>query len=107
MAYKIYKYTLEITPHQTLELPKGSTILSVANQYERLVLYASVDTEEAISTSEVDVFIVNTGDIIDARANEFLGTVMFGDGEYVAHVFLDNRQYYMSNEHHCTKKIPY
>lgn len=107
MAKKIFKYTLEITPHQTLELPKGSTILSVANQYERLVLYVSVDTEETNNTSEVDVYILNTGDSLNAHTNEFIGTVLFHDGEYVAHVYLDARQYYMSSEHHCTRQIPY
>lgn len=104
MCDVIFKYSLEITDEQTLLLPRGSAILSVAEQNGRIVLYAHVDREAAVngfleqndsgqSRSLCDetytVYIVGTGH--PARLPEvtrFLGTVNTMGGRLMWHVFV-------------------
>lgn len=89
----IYKYTLEVTDEQTLTLPEGVRILSVANQADRLVLYARVDARvdpRKPATSAVRVFIFGTGNpapISDAA--RFVGTVAQFGGRLMWHVFVE------------------
>ena len=72
---RIYKYNLESTGKQTLTLPYNSQLLSVAEQYENIVLYALVDTKET-KTKDVTIIIHGTGhNVDDVDAAHFLGIV--------------------------------
>ena len=91
MMDKIYKYTLDILDEQLLTLPAGSRILSVAEQYGKIVIYAIVDTELA-GHDYFKFYIRGTGhpfgiNLVMAR---FLGTVKLYDGAIVFHVFYES-----------------
>ena len=83
----IYKYPLIAMHTQTLELPKGSSILSVMNQFDEIVIYALVDTEEK-QTEKYTITTHGTGHKADDVCNfKFLGTVKLEDGRLMFHVF--------------------
>ncbi len=91
MAKTIWKYPLGKTGsaagYVEIKMPKGATVLSVANQYNTTTVYALVD--DAIDETEIHTFDVYlTGNIIDCDESfTFLGTVVLNDGNYVYHVF--------------------
>lgn len=84
---KIVKYTLEALDVQRLDIPTGSKLLSVAEQYGTIVLYALVDDMQG-GLDSFEIFIKRTGhpaDDIDSC--EFLGTVNLDGGKLMFHVF--------------------
>ena len=86
---RIYKYTLLLTDEQIVVLPQKARILSVQNQYERVVLYALVTPGEIPKSRKVYIF--GTGREISeyvARTCEFAGTAVLEDGAFVWHVFV-------------------
>jgi len=91
MIGKIYKYVLDNVKGQTIKLPQGSQVLSVMNQYDKIVLYALVPDNKKY-TENVSIKIVGTGHDIDFNIDptcgyKFLGTVSLYDGELMFHVF--------------------
>ena len=85
---KIYKYTLQIEDKQTLKLPEGSKILSVAEQNNSIVLYALVNTDTE-NVERVSVIIHGTGHPAnDVEDYAFLGTVKLYGGDLMFHVFI-------------------
>ena len=80
----ILKYTLKITDIQTLYLPLGAQILSIANQHGLLCLWAMVDIEET-KTEAALIEIVGIGQSMLPADRHFLGTVLIDT--LVWHVF--------------------
>ena len=79
---KIYKYNLDITDRQLLELPKGSEILSVKNQGDNICLWALVNSEEQ-SKEVFEIEIFGTGhDIYENEKTErkFIDTCVMPNG---------------------------
>lgn len=88
MTKKIYKYKLETVDFQHLELPKGSKIISVLEQYNDIVLYAIVDPD--IKDIEFyDIAIKGTGHDFPEKLDTytFLGSVKLMNGALIFHVF--------------------
>jgi len=86
----IYKYELEIKDNQSLYLPFGARILSVCEQYNRIVLYAIIDKDED-KKQKYDIKIFGTGHEIPlglCKDYKFLGTVKLYDGKYMFHIFI-------------------
>lgn len=84
---RIFKYELPVMETQLLSLPKDSQVLSVENQRENLVLWASVDLRTKESERHV-ILIGTTGNPLPNLDNaDFLGTVLFNNGSFVTHVF--------------------
>ena len=84
---KIFKYTLELTEEQTITLPEPGWILSVINQYDKLVLYAVIKPEEKEISRTIK--IVGTGEeFLDIDIYEFINTVSMDDGRLIWHVFV-------------------
>lgn len=82
----IYKYPLEITDFQGLQIPKGSEILSAKCQNNSLVLYAGVSAEEKELR---EIQIIGTGNPVysDLKTKRrFIDTVIMPNG-LVWHVF--------------------
>jgi len=81
----IWKYELEITDEQVIEIPRLSTILSVANQGGKLCLWVEVDPSQR--TVARHFLIVGTGHpiTVDANLRRFIGSVLIGP--FVWHVF--------------------
>ena len=83
----IYKYPLHVLDGQSLTLPEGAQILSVAEQYNGIVLYAYVDPKSP-ETDCYTVRIHGTGhQIADITGFIFLGTCKLYDGRLMFHVF--------------------
>jgi hypothetical protein len=88
----IYKYPLEITDTQTVELPYEHRILSVQAQNGILCLWAAVDLEETFKADRT-IRIIGTGNQSDeldfyfSGDMEFISTVQLSG--LVWHVFTD------------------
>lgn len=83
---RIWKYELEIADKQTILMPRGATVLSVAAQGSCLMLWAMVD-EKSTGTDAAKFRIFGTGNPMgDRHPGVFIGTVVIGS--YVWHVFL-------------------
>lgn len=83
----IWKYPLEITDEQVVEMPQGANILSVQSQGSQLCLWAIVFPNRA-SMRERTITIYGTGHAMRTDCEEkFLATVQQDGGALVWHVF--------------------
>lgn len=88
---KIYKYTLETTDFQTVEMPKDCKILCVQTQNERPCIWALIDDMETIM--EIKKFwIFWTGHPIGIKNDpelhkRYIGTYQLLGGKFIGHVF--------------------
>lgn len=80
----IWKYKLETTDEQFIEMPKGSVILSVQIQKEELCLWALVDSAEQHIDRRL-IQILGTGNPIKEEPRMFIGTYQIKG--FVGHVF--------------------
>jgi hypothetical protein len=84
--YRIWKYDLQITDMQQVEMPKGAELLSVANQDGALRLWAKVDADKERESRYIEV--IGTGNPIPQDMGvdrRFIGTAMLSP--FVWHVF--------------------
>lgn len=82
----IWKYELEITDVQSVQMPEGAKIISVANQGGVLCLWAMVDPMQA--TRKRAIVIIGTGNPIRSAGKiklKFIGTALIE--QFVWHVF--------------------
>ena len=86
----IHKYELNGDILQTFSLPINSTILSVVEQYQKVVMYAVVDVEQE-NTQEIQFLLLGTGLNFDGvlGSHSFLNTVKLSDGAIMVHVFVE------------------
>lgn len=93
---KIYKYKLETTDLQVVEVPKlgGASsfkeqLLNIEVQNETPCMWCLVDEEE--EAQEITIRIVGTGNPMPVLSkDDYLGSYMQSDGRLVFHVFLEN-----------------
>lgn len=82
----IWKFELEIKEIQTLQMPMGATILSVAKQKGELKLWAMVNPRRQLEDRKIE--IIGTGGVLPAdmgTTRGFIGTVVIDP--FVWHVF--------------------
>jgi len=86
----IHKYELSGDTLQTVSLPINSTVLSVVEQHQNIVVYAIVDTEQE-TTQEIQFLLLGTGQTFDNTLDgyTFLNTVKLSDGDVIIHVFVE------------------
>jgi hypothetical protein len=83
---KIYKYPIEITDEQEIQIPLGSEIMHAGlDPLGNPCIWVMVDVNECQSES-VTVFVVGTGHPMPHSYNCYAGT--FVHGPFVWHVFL-------------------
>lgn len=91
---KIYKYPLELTDFQEVDMPEGAEILSVQTQYapfgsplkEHLCMWAMVDTDKPVQTRRIRIF--GTGNPMTYEHElKFIDTVQMSNHALVWHVF--------------------
>lgn len=82
---KIYKYPLEITDIQTLEMPIGAKLLDAQMQNGNLCLWALVDT--AANKEKRSIAIYGTGNPMPDEVGEYIATFQTMGGAFVGHVF--------------------
>ena len=83
---RIYKYPLTIDDTQTVMIPDNSTILTVALQYGKPVLWVEVDTEETLRKRII--YTRGTGHDLKDVHGVYLGTYQKGNGAFVFHVYV-------------------
>jgi len=84
----IYKYELQITSAQNIEMPIGAQILSVGDQENRVFVWALIDDEADNEKRHFE--LITTGSIIepvDVGKRAFIGTFQFSNVGFVGHVF--------------------
>lgn len=79
----IYKYPLEVTDEQIIDMPGSARLLSVQMQRGVVCLWAWVDPN-AIPKKR-HIVIIGTGNPISFFPGEFVGAVQ--QGQFVWHVF--------------------
>jgi len=86
----IYKYELSEEKIQWVSLPLNSTVLSVVEQHEKIVMYAIVDSEQE-NTQEIEFLLLGTGQIFNYVFDDytFLNTVNLSGGSLMFHVFVE------------------
>lgn len=82
----IWKYNLD-DHNNVLKIPKGYRVLSVIEQFNKIVLYCMVDPSHEMVDAYFDV--IGTGwDLLDDKENQrCVGTVATHKGGLVWHVF--------------------
>ena len=90
MKAVIWKYQLEVTDEQIIELPIGSRPLFLAIQYDKLCIWIKVPS--SIETvREQKIIIKGTGHDFDDIGLGYIGSIIQAGGKLVWHVFWDNR----------------
>lgn len=89
----IHKYTIEPAGPTRVAMPKDAKVLSVANQNEAVVVWASHEIpDDQLSSDPADYtykvfWAVPTGQPFPNDPVTFLGTAQLANGRYVAHIF--------------------
>ncbi len=84
----IRAYSLKMSDKQTIKIPKGANILSVADQFGAMHCWALVNPE-AEEVSRL-ILMLDTGERLPPEAAfGFVGTVIRNSGYQVLHVFCE------------------
>lgn len=82
----VHKYSLEMSDHVSIKMPRGSQLLHVGIQGGGLYLWARVDTDAP--RVRRDLRVAGTGHSLgDAYDRPHIGTVITASGALVLHVF--------------------
>ena len=84
----IYKYPLDFTYPQSIDVLFFADILYVDSQRNTPTIWAIIDTDDK-STIEVDVYIISTGQAFDASNKLYVGSCITENGLFVWHIFID------------------
>lgn len=91
MNTTVWKFVLKPIGIQTIQLPKDSRILHVAQQYNEVYLWAMFtyeDHEDEIEYQPRRIRIYGTcDDIPGITSQEHIATVILNEGDLVLHVF--------------------
>lgn len=86
MRKAIWKFQLETTDTQVIQMPIGSEILCVQTQKEKPCIWVLVNPEKQQELRNIDIF--GTGhEISDSIERSYLGTYQLNSGPLVFHVF--------------------
>lgn len=86
---RIWKWNLQLTDHQIVNLPIGARILSVAMQDNRLALWALCDPLVDMEPRYIHIF--GTGNKLPQEINkyQYLSTFQLENGALVFHAFAE------------------
>ena len=83
---RIYKYPLQLTKIQEIEMPRGAQVIHVGVQANTICLWAIVDT--ACPVERRSFAILATGHLnFNPEIMRHLGSVIMNEGALVWHVF--------------------
>ncbi|PID86399.1 hypothetical protein CSB08_00235 [Candidatus Gracilibacteria bacterium] len=83
--YTVYKYEVPIEDYFSLQIPKGSEILSFQTQRSTPCIWVKVDPEN--TTEERKFRFLGTGHPIEEENLSFIGTIKLHQGGLVFHLF--------------------
>ena len=86
MSREIWKFELEITDEQIINIPIGAQIISVQAQRGEPCLWAIVNAEERCASPK-KIIIHGTGHAISEDAGNYIGTFQQMNGDLIWHVF--------------------
>jgi len=82
----IWKYEIEATDYQVINMPSGAEILGVQVQYGKPCIWAKVDPE--CNKEEREFVLCGTGHTIQSNLHlKFIGTFQLMEGRFVGHIF--------------------
>ncbi len=81
----IWKYTIDLTEHQTIEMPKGARILTAQFQRMSPAIWAEVD--DTADMVKRELCFVGTGRQKPEGYTEYINTLQFSQGARVFHLF--------------------
>ena len=84
---KIFKYPLEITDTQFVELPLGAEILTAQIQGDQLCLWAIVNTLPGAVKKNRRIEIIGTGNPMPTGELKYISTFQMMGGGLIFHVF--------------------
>jgi hypothetical protein len=82
---KIYKYPINATDIQSLQMPEGATILTAAMQGKQLCLWAIVNPEAKMVFRTIEIF--GTGHTMSDEERKYISTFQLDGGLLIFHVF--------------------
>ncbi len=86
MMHAVWKYTLPMDDTFSIEMPRGTKVLSVAFQGGDVRMWAEVNSDELVV--ERRFRMCGTGHPMPANeARRFVGTVLIHGGDIVLHLF--------------------
>lgn len=87
----IWKKQIEVTDVQLIEVPRGSSVLSVQVQNSVPCIWYVVPDTETKETDKIQLMIFGTGNPIGENIYSydirFIGTFQMHDGQLVLHLF--------------------
>lgn len=85
---RIWKWTLQITDKQMLQMPQGAKVLTAQMQGEELCLWAQVGPPDPGVPQEARTFaIYGTGNPMPDEPGEYVATFQTQGGALVFHVY--------------------
>ncbi|MGI8639230.1 MAG: DUF7352 domain-containing protein [Pyrinomonadaceae bacterium] len=84
----IYKYNLQVTDKQQIELPKEAKILCVQVQHGEPQLWAEIDTAATLEARMIEIF--GTGHPISqeiGQSRRYISTFQIDNGAFVFHAY--------------------
>ena len=86
MTVRLYKEYLPIAPNQPIYTDLQGEFITVEDQAGRLVIY--FDNASPIY-HKYNIYLVETGKTVDVGKAHYVKTIMFLDGNYVLHVYVE------------------
>jgi len=84
---KIFKYPLAVVDRQTVEMPKGATILCCQIQLDKPCLWAAVDPDAPLEPRTILVVGTGRDTAFGLATTEYIGTIQLNEGVFIFHVF--------------------
>lgn len=82
----IWKYALEVSDRQTVNMPVGSKMLSIQTQNEKPCLWVLVNPKE-VGLIDITIRIYGTGHNIESEQLTYIDTFQLSGGMLVFHAF--------------------
>ena len=86
MTVRPYKEYLPIAPNQPIYTNLQGEFITVEDQADRLVVYFD---NASPTYHKYNIFLVETGKTVDIGNAVYIKTIMFLNGNYVLHVFVE------------------
>ena len=83
---KIYKEYLPIKPNAPIYTALQGELLSVEQQQNHLVAYFNANSKYY---HKYNIYLIETGKDVDINNAKYLKTIMFLEGNYVLHIFVE------------------
>lgn len=84
MKTVIYKYKLKERINE-IELPFGAVVLSFQSQFNDPTMWVRLDP--VMPTEKRVFYLINTGELFNAKNFIYLGTCQVDDGNFVFHLY--------------------